>query len=236
VKDPKSGEPLIIGDETISYAEKNEIILKDLAAGGTFRIQVAVDTTDGSTELSAATLATTPMIETELDVFRKSLNLGTIEKKLGENEERISTLELQNQELTKKLAATKYSHKLLISSTGAAKEVREISLGIYELTGQISNDRPVYMNTKDNDRYLHFNTNSKWMISNKNKIGSGTGFIFYDVGGEAPHTADQNKWLVAIGPSQSDAIKKKYKNDVDSNTEGFYWTYDPTFKVQAISS
>ena len=106
--DPKSAEPLIIGDETITFAETNEMILKDLAAGGTFRIQVAVITTDGSSELSAATLATTPMIETELDVFRKSLNIGAIEKKLGENEERISTLELQNQELDKKLSATKY--------------------------------------------------------------------------------------------------------------------------------
>ena len=83
--DPITEEPLVIGSEKTSYAETNEIILKDLAAGGTFRIQVAVTTTDGTSEFSAATLCNTPIIKTELDVFRESLNIGAIEDNLKGN-------------------------------------------------------------------------------------------------------------------------------------------------------
>ena len=60
----------------------------------------------------------------------------------------------------------------MVLSTGAAKEVQSECLGTYELTGQISNGKPVYKNTKDNDRYLHFpsgNTDN-WMVSKNNKI------------------------------------------------------------------
>ena len=60
----------------------------------------------------------------------------------------------------------------MVSSTGAAKEVQSECLGTYELTGQISNGKPVYKNTKDNDRYLHFSPGSTgdWMVSKNNKM------------------------------------------------------------------
>lgn len=61
------------------------------------------------------------------------------------------------------------AHKLLISSEGAGREVHEESLGVYVLTGEISNDRPIYKNTKDNDRYLHFSPNSTWTVSKNDK-------------------------------------------------------------------
>jgi len=130
------------------------------------------------------------------------------------------------------------AHRLRITSTGAAKEVQESCLGTYEITDQISNNRPVYKNVKDNDRYLHLNPGkpNKWMISKgKEAIGTTSGLIYNGAGGATPNEADQSRWLVAIQPKHSDAIKRKYKKDVDSTTEGHYWTYDPTFKVQVIS-
>jgi len=127
--------------------------------------------------------------------------------------------------------------KLLITSTGAAKEAQEKSLGTFEITGQISNKKPVYKNTKNNDRYLHFAPGKSvgWMISPKDEIGTSRGWILNRAGGEAPHLADKNEWLVTIRPVHSDAIKKKYKKDIIPSTGDGYWTYDPTFKVQVIS-
>ena len=51
-----------------------------MAAGGTFRIEVRVKTTDGSSAYSVPTIASTPLIKTELDQLRDSLNLPDIEK------------------------------------------------------------------------------------------------------------------------------------------------------------
>merc|ERR1711937_672274 len=65
-----------------AYSNNNEIILKDMAAGGTFRIEVRVKTTDGSSAYSVPTIASTPLNKTELDQFRDSLNLPDIEKRL----------------------------------------------------------------------------------------------------------------------------------------------------------
>ena len=71
--------------------------------------------------------------------------------------------------------------KLLVTSSGAAAEVHEDCLGDYELTGQSSNNKPVYQLFKDvetksgisgsiqkipQDRYIHFNNVSNWMVSN----------------------------------------------------------------------
>ena len=42
--------------------------------------------------------------------------------------------------------------------------------------------------------------------------------------------------LVVIDIAKPDHIKRKYKNDSNRQAgDGFYWTYDPTFKVQVIS-
>ena len=80
--DPECDEPLKTGNEKITYSNNNEIALKDMAAGGTFRIEVMVKSNDGSSAYSVPTIASTPMIKTELDQFRDSLNLPDIEKRL----------------------------------------------------------------------------------------------------------------------------------------------------------
>merc|ERR1712018_703496 len=80
--DPKSGEPLTTGNGKNTYTNKNEIILKNMAAGGTYSIEVKVDTTYGSSVYSDPTVESTPMLKTELDQFKDSLNLPDIEKRL----------------------------------------------------------------------------------------------------------------------------------------------------------
>ena len=73
-------------------------------------------------------------------------------------------------------------------------------------------------------------------ISNKVSIGTTTEAI-YNVGGgdnETPQEVDQSKWLVAIHSSEPEHIKMKYKKDRNTDTMGWYWTYDPTFNVQVI--
>ena len=77
--DPKTAEPLTPGTEKTAYSDKNELVIKDLAAGGTYRIQVAVDTKVGTSVYSAGTISSTEMGEMELDKFRDSLNLGSME-------------------------------------------------------------------------------------------------------------------------------------------------------------
>merc|ERR1712018_925742 len=47
-----------------------------------YQIEVKVKTTDGCSAYSAATTAKTPMIKSELEQFRDSLNLPDIEKRL----------------------------------------------------------------------------------------------------------------------------------------------------------
>merc|ERR1712018_633156 len=94
--DPKSGEPLTTGNGKNTYTNKNEIILKNMAAGGTYSIEVKVDTTYGSSVYSDPTIASTPTKKTELDQLRDSLNLPDIEKRL----EGITSLE---RELTSKI-------------------------------------------------------------------------------------------------------------------------------------
>merc|ERR1719336_1478564 len=80
--DPKSGEPLTTGNGKNTNTNKNEIILKNMVAGGTYSIEVKVDTTYGSSVYSDPTIASIPMIKTELDQFKDSLNLPDIEKRL----------------------------------------------------------------------------------------------------------------------------------------------------------
>ena len=83
--DPENSEkPLAPGTEETVETVINEITLKDLAAGGTYRLNVAVTTTDGMSEYSAATLYDVPMNKTELEKFRDSLNLGVIENNISQ--------------------------------------------------------------------------------------------------------------------------------------------------------
>merc|ERR1712018_255190 len=97
--DPKSGEPLTTGNEKYANTNKNNIILKDMAAGGTYHIKVKVETTNGSSAYSAPATASAPMIKTELDQFRDSLNLPDIEKRLegmstkNETERKLASLQ-----------------------------------------------------------------------------------------------------------------------------------------------
>ena len=83
--DPENSEkPLAPGTEETVEMVINEITLKDLAAGGTYRLNVAVTTTDGMSEYSAATLYDVPMNKTEQEKFRDSLNLGVIENNISQ--------------------------------------------------------------------------------------------------------------------------------------------------------
>lgn len=119
---------------------------------------------------------------------------------------------------------------LMVSSTGAAKEVHDWSLGTYVQTEQVSNNRPVYKNTKDNDRYLHFSPNSRWMISSKKSIGTENGWIFNTAGGETPNETDPTKWLVTL-EGQPDDVKRRYTHAGTIRP----WYKDPTFRIVALS-
>ena len=82
--DPENPEkPLTPGTEETVEAVTNEVTLKDLAAGGTYRVNVAVTTTDGMSMYSAAALFAIPMNKTELENFRDSLNLVAIEENIS---------------------------------------------------------------------------------------------------------------------------------------------------------
>lgn len=63
--DPEWDEHLTSGNEKITYSNKNEIILKEMAVGGTFRIEVKVKTTDGSSAYLVPTIASALMLKTE---------------------------------------------------------------------------------------------------------------------------------------------------------------------------
>merc|ERR1712012_1170487 len=95
--DPKCDEPLTTGNEKIAYSNNNQIILEDMAAGGTYRIEVKVETTDGCSAYSASKIANIPMNKTELEQIRDSLNIPDIEKRLEEmNEIATRTTALEN--------------------------------------------------------------------------------------------------------------------------------------------
>jgi len=117
---------------------------------------------------------------------------------------------------------------LMVSSTGAAKEVQAACLGIYELTGEMSNHREIYKH-KSNDRYLHFDGRD-WIISPKDKIGTTRGYIYNKAGGETPNEADQSKWLVTF-IDEPDDVKRRWSDNHDRCN----WYKDPTFRIVALS-
>ena len=75
---------LLSGTEETVEPITNEVTLKDLAAGGTYRVKVAVITTYGISLYSAATIFDTPVNKTELEKFRDSLNLDAIETSISQ--------------------------------------------------------------------------------------------------------------------------------------------------------
>merc|ERR1712012_1455820 len=103
--DPKCGEPLTTGHEKIAYSNNNQIILEDMAAGGTYQIEVKVETTDGCSAYSASKFASIPMKKTELDQIRDSLNIPDIEKRLEGMTIKQSTCEAKTRTLDTRTTA-----------------------------------------------------------------------------------------------------------------------------------
>ena len=64
------------------FCKENEITLQDLASGATYRVQVKVRTTAGESQYSPETIASTPMVQSELEDFRELLNLPAMQLKI----------------------------------------------------------------------------------------------------------------------------------------------------------
>jgi len=78
--DPHSLESLSVAKT--QFSGSNEITLQGLAAGATYKVQVKIRTTEGESEYSAEKIASTPMVQTEFEELRHSLNLPTLEQKI----------------------------------------------------------------------------------------------------------------------------------------------------------
>merc|ERR1712038_1483390 len=89
--DPLSGDPLIVGNTKTQFSVANEVILRDLAAGGTYQIKVKIKTSTGESMYSPAAIASTPIMQTELQEFRDSLNLPRIEQGINDLTSKIET-------------------------------------------------------------------------------------------------------------------------------------------------
>ena len=76
--DPSSKEPLSIGSQSVE-SETEYVNIAALASGATYKMQVRVFTSEGDSSLSNPISAKTTFEETDLDKFRKSLNLAGIE-------------------------------------------------------------------------------------------------------------------------------------------------------------
>ena len=81
--DSQTMEPLLPGVETVT-SEETSITLTALAAGASYTFKVQVQTTAGSSSDSKVSSATTVFLETELDKFRSSLNLKSIETSMSQ--------------------------------------------------------------------------------------------------------------------------------------------------------
>jgi len=75
------------------FSRENEITLQDLAAGATYKVQVKVRTTSGESQYSSETIASTPMVQSELEEFRESLNLQAMELKIDSIDARTTAIE-----------------------------------------------------------------------------------------------------------------------------------------------
>ena len=76
-------EPLLPGFETATSVHTSAN-LTALASGATYTFKVRIETTKGSSKDSEETITTTVFLETELEQFRKSLNLNSIETSVSQ--------------------------------------------------------------------------------------------------------------------------------------------------------
>ena len=90
--DPSSKEDLLPGSQS-AESETETGTVGALASGATYKFQVIVITTEGDSSLSNPVTATTTFQETELQQFRKSLNLDSIENRLSAGEGKIHSAE-----------------------------------------------------------------------------------------------------------------------------------------------
>merc|ERR1712203_134744 len=89
--DPHSLNSLV--NAKTQFSRENEITLQDLAAGATYKVQVKVRTTSGESQYSSGTIANTPMVQSELEEFRESLNLPAMELKIDSMQTQTRTLQ-----------------------------------------------------------------------------------------------------------------------------------------------
>ena len=90
--DPSSKDVLLPGSQSVE-SETETVTVGALASGATYKFQVMVITTEGESSLSNPVTAATNFQETELQQFRKSLNLNRIENDLSRMNRKQSTAE-----------------------------------------------------------------------------------------------------------------------------------------------
>merc|ERR1712018_95669 len=143
-----------------------------------YRIEVKVKTTDGSSAYSAATTAKTPMIKSELEQFRDSLNLPDIEKRLegmstkNETERKLASLQTLINGIDKRTTALEKTQGLIgvccpnlrITATGPAKTEQASRLGTYEYFKLGPDGREIFKQTKKGSEqtYLYFSEKDFW--------------------------------------------------------------------------
>lgn len=80
--DPHSKEDISAGSQSVE-SETETVTVGALASGGTYKFNVKVFTTEGDSSFSDSVTATTTFEKTELEEFKESLNLNTIESRLS---------------------------------------------------------------------------------------------------------------------------------------------------------
>ena len=80
---PHTRKSLLVGSQQDLSSVEPEAVIPDLASGGTYTIKIKVRTTMGDSDYSTPTIASTVMAKTELEEFRSTLNLDTIENNIN---------------------------------------------------------------------------------------------------------------------------------------------------------
>merc|ERR1712203_12519 len=111
-----------LGNAKTQFSRENEITLQDLAAGATYKVQVKVRTTSGESQYSSETIASTPMVQSELEEFTESLNLPAMELKIDSMSTKHATLTTS---LERKLATetTSLERKLATQTTSLKRKI-----------------------------------------------------------------------------------------------------------------
>ena len=79
---PHTRKSLLVGSQQDLSSVEPQAVIPDLASGGTYTIKIQARTTMGDSDYSTPTIASTIMAKTELDQFRSTLNLDTIENNI----------------------------------------------------------------------------------------------------------------------------------------------------------